>query len=128
MDPTEKQKVILVVDDDILSVKLLRSHLSDNGYRVMSSTDAADGLQMAVDERPDLIVLDVMMPIINGYNFCQLLKSQEEYKAIPIIFMTSRDLKEDKEIGKKMGADAYLTKPVVPEELIAAVSKLLNKS
>jgi len=115
----EKSKRILVVDDDPVIVKLLENRLTEKGYKVVSALEAADGLQMAINDSPDLIVLDVMMPIINGYNFCHLLKSEEGKKEIPIIFLTSRNSKEDIQIGHKMGADAYLTKPVDMGVLIA---------
>jgi len=116
---------ILVVDDDPVIVKLLENRLTEKGYKVVSALEAADGLQMAINDSPDLIVLDVMMPIINGYNFCHLLKSEEGKKEIPIIFLTSRNSKEDIQIGHKMGADAYLTKPVDMGVLIAKINELL---
>src|SRR3989339_175124 len=118
----EKSKRILVVDDDPGIVKLLENRLTEKGYKVVSALEAADGLQMAINDSPDLIVLDVMMPIINGYNFCHLLKSEEGKKEIPIIFLTSRNSKEDIQIGHKMGADAYLTKPVDMGVLIAKIN------
>ncbi|OGX23557.1 MAG: hypothetical protein A2Y03_05275 [Omnitrophica WOR_2 bacterium GWF2_38_59] len=121
----EKSKRILVVDDDPVIVKLLENRLTEKGYKVVSALEAADGLQMAINDSPDLIVLDVMMPIINGYNFCHLLKSEEGKKEIPIIFLTSRNSKEDIQIGHKMGADAYLTKPVDMGVLIAKINELL---
>ena len=121
----EKSKRILVVDDDPVTVKLLENRLTEKGYKVVSALEAADGLQMAINDSPDLIVLDVMMPIINGYNFCHLLKSEEGKKEIPIIFLTSRNSKEDIQIGHKMGADAYLTKPVDMGVLIAKINELL---
>ena len=69
-------KRILVVDDDPVIVKLLENRLTEIGYKVVSALEAADGLQMAISDSPDLIILDVMMPIINGYNFCRLLQFQ----------------------------------------------------
>ena len=116
---------ILIVDDDPTYVKLLENIFKDH-YSYLSTTEAADGLQIAMAQKPGLIVLDVMMPVINGYNFCHILKSQEDYKHIPIIMLTSRDEKEDFEIGRKVGADAYLTKPVNTQELLNTISKLLK--
>ena len=118
-------KTILVVDDDPVIVKLLETRLTKEGYKVITALEAADGLQMAISDSPDLIVLDVMMPIINGYNFCHLLKSEEGKKEIPIIFLTSRNSAEDIRIGQQMGADAYLTKPVDISILVGKMKEIL---
>ena len=126
MPDSQTLKTILVVDDDPTQVKLLEGILINNGFTMMTATEAADGLQMAMTQSPDLIILDVMMPIINGYNFCHLLKSQEIQKKIPVILVTSRDEKKDFDIGHEMGADIYLTKPVNTEELLKAINRLLR--
>ncbi|MCA9409310.1 MAG: response regulator [Candidatus Omnitrophica bacterium] len=117
----KKIESVLVVDDDPVQTRLLESRLKENGYKITVTTEAAEGLQIAMDQKPDLIVLDVMMPIINGYNFCKLLKTEKLDKRIAIILLTSRDDKEDVEIGLEMGADAYLTKPVNIEELLKTI-------
>ena len=117
----EQMKRILVVDDDPVQVKLLGETLKKRGFDVTTTTEAADGLQKAMLNHPDLIILDVMMPVINGYNFCKLLKDQPDRKHIPIILLTSRDNIEDVKIGLKMGANAYLTKPVNMEELLKTI-------
>lgn len=117
---------ILVVDDDELQIKLLKELLSKNGYTVETTTEAAVGLQSAINGSVDLIILDVMMPIINGYNFCKLLKSQEHKKHIPVIMLTSRDKKEDEEFGKEAGANAYLTKPLNTEVFLKTVKDILG--
>lgn len=124
MTDQQKIKTILVVDDDPVQVKLLSDTLSEKGFEILTSIEAAKGLQMAMDKNVDLIILDVMMPIINGFNFCKLLKSQETKKEIPIILLTSRDQKEDIEIGMEVGADAYLTKPVNITELLRTIQCL----
>ncbi len=114
-------KNILVVDDDPVQVRLLNGVLTENGYQVDVSTEAADGLQKAMSNQIDLIILDVMMPVINGFNFCKLLKSEDDHKHIPIILVTSRDEEEDIKIGLEMGANAYLTKPVNSKELLRLI-------
>ncbi len=119
-------KKILVIDDDSVLVKMADSRLKANGYDVMSTTDAASGLEMAIKGNPDLIILDVMMPIINGYNMCSLLKSEEKTKAIPIIMLTARSKETDKAIGREVGANAYMTKPFKMEELLSKIEELLN--
>jgi DNA-binding response OmpR family regulator len=112
---------ILVVDDDPVLIKLLQSTLSEKGFKVTALDNAADGLQFAIKNQPDLIILDVMMPIINGYNFCRLLKNEEGKKHIPIVLLTARDEMDDVEIGMEMGAEAYLTKPVNMGELLRTI-------
>jgi len=115
---------ILVVDDDPVLIKLLHSTLTEKGFKVTAMSNAADGLQCAIKNHPGLIILDVMMPIINGYNFCRLLKNEEGKKNIPIILLTARDQMDDVEIGMEMGAEAYLTKPVNMGELLRTIQTL----
>lgn len=122
------QPRILIIDDDPTVIKLTTSILSSNGYDVLSSPEAPAGLEMAMKEKIDLIVLDVMIPIINGYNICRLLKSQEKYKTIPIILLTSRSEDEDRKIGKEVGADAYIAKPLDRENFLTTIKDLLMKS
>ncbi|MDP8264484.1 MAG: response regulator [Candidatus Aceula lacicola] len=120
------QKKILIIDDDPVQTKLLETKLPENGYLFLSATKAAVGLQMAINKHPDLIILDVMMPIINGYNLCQLLKNDPTHKNIPIILLTSRDKEKDIEIGRNVGADAYLIKPVSISSLLEKIKELLK--
>lgn len=117
------QKILLVDDDRVLTV-FLEKYLSDNGYEVKAMTEAAEGLEYAITRGADLIILDVMMPIINGFNFCRLLKQEEHRKDIPIILLTARDQTKDIEIGLEVGAEAYLTKPVNTAELIKTIKVL----
>lgn len=122
------QSRILIIDDDQGVIKLTTSILSSNGYEVLSSCEAPAGLEMAMKEKIDLIVLDVMIPIINGFNICRLLKSQEKYKNIPIVLLTSRSEDEDRKIGKEVGADAYIAKPLNRENFLTTIKDLLSKS
>ncbi len=122
-----KAKVILVIDDDPAQVKILEKKLPENGYDVLTATQAADGLQKAMKSCPDLIILDVMMPIINGYNLCQLLKNDLKRKNIPIIMLTSRDSEQDRQIGQDVGADAYLVKPLDLSLLLEKIRSLLGE-
>lgn len=117
---------ILVVDDDPVVIRTLEGNLKSNGYEVMVSQEATDGLEKAFKRFPELIILDVMMPIINGFNFCRLLKSQEKHRNIPVIMLTSRSEEEDRKIGMEVGADAYLVKPFRTEELLARIKELLK--
>lgn len=117
---------ILVVDDDPVIIKLLTSVLPENGYEVMASQEAPEGLEMAMKRAPDLIILDVMMPIINGFNMCRLMKSQPECRDIPVILLTSRAGDEDRRIGQEVGANAYVSKPFNTQELLAKIRELLD--
>ena len=118
---------ILVVDDDPVSVKMIETVLAKDGYYVYAYQGAPEGLEAAMKEQPDLIVLDVMMPIINGYNICRLMKSHKEHRQIPIILLTSRSGEEDRRIGEEVGADAHISKPFKREDLLDTVRRLLNK-
>jgi DNA-binding response OmpR family regulator len=120
-------KKILVVDDDPTLTALVSQCLKTNGYEVTAVTEAVDGLEHAMKYGPDLIILDVMMPIINGYNFCRLLKHEEDKKHIPIVLLTSRDQAKDIEIGLEMGAEAYLVKPLNTAELLKTI-KVIESS
>ena len=121
MNAEKKSMKVLVVDDDLIQIKLAETILSEEGYEVLSAKEADEGLQLAMTSHPDIILLDVMMPVINGYNFCKLLKAEEKQKNIAIIMVTSRDELEDIEIGLEMGANAYLTKPIDRQELLKTI-------
>ena len=121
-----KRKTILVIDDDPVLVKALQKKLPENGYAVLTATKAADGLQIAMDKYPDIVILDIMMPIINGYNLCQLLKHDPRHKRIPIIILTCRDSEKDKQIGQDMGADAYLVKTLDIPLLLGKIKELIG--
>ncbi len=127
MTENNLSKTILIVDDNPVITRLIESRLTEKGFSTISTNEAAEGLQLAMSRNIALIVLDVMMPIVNGYNFCRLLKSEKDKKEIPIIFLTSRDKEEDKLFGKEMGAEAYLTKPVDIELLLETVNRLIQK-
>ena len=121
MQGKRKIKKVLVVDDDRIITTLLKKYLEDNGYEVTARNEASEGLEYAMTRKPDLIILDVMMPIINGFNFCRLIKAEEDSKNIPIILLTSRNKLKDIEIGLEMGAEAYLIKPLNIEELLRTI-------
>ena len=123
--PGAPQK-ILIIDDDVCVLKLLRTLLTTHGYEVLSADEAPAGLELAMKARPDLIVLDVMMPIINGFNICRLSKSEEGVRDIPVMLLTSRVEDEDQRIGQEVGADAYLAKPLENRLLLYRVQDLLG--
>ncbi|MDD5492126.1 MAG: response regulator [bacterium] len=118
-------KKILVVEDDALIRELDRVNLESAGFTVVLATDGFQGLEMARTENPDLIVLDIMLPKMDGFKVCRILKFDDKYKHIPIIMLTARIQEVDKETGFKTGADGYMTKPYDPEELIKKVNQIL---
>ncbi len=126
MNTATKKGRILIIDDDQGVLKLVETLLGAQGYNVLSTNDAARGLEMALKTPPDLVVLDVMMPIINGFNICRLLKSQEIAMRIPVILLTSRASEEDFVIGKEVGANAYLPKPIDTKLFLEKVRELLT--
>jgi two-component system, OmpR family, alkaline phosphatase synthesis response regulator PhoP len=118
-------KKILVVEDDALIRELDRINLEAAGFVVVMATDGFQGLEMARTENPDLIVLDIMLPKMDGFKVCRILKFDDKYKHIPIIMLTARIQEVDKETGFKTGADGYMTKPFEPEELIKKINQVL---
>lgn len=119
---------ILVVDDDIDSLKLIVLMLQRNGYEVDGANAGAPALQKVVSDRPDLIILDVMMPDMSGYEVCRRLRKNPETRSIPIIMFTAKTLIDDKVAGFEAGADDYLTKPTHPAELASRVRAILARN
>ena len=118
---------VLIIDDEPELVEMVSLRLEANDYQVISASDGQEGLDRARTEKPDLIILDLMLPKIEGYKVCRLLKFDEKYKNIPIILFTSRAQESDIKLGGEVGADAYITKPFEPDMLLAKVSELLKK-
>ena len=119
---------ILVVDDDIDSLKLIGLMLQRQGYEVVAANAGGQAISKAVAERPDLIILDVMMPDLDGYEVCKRLRSDPGTQTIPIIMFTAKTLVDDKVAGFEAGADDYLTKPTHPAELASRVKAILARS
>ncbi|MFQ3565435.1 MAG: response regulator [Aggregatilineales bacterium] len=122
---TEK---ILVVDDDIDSLKLIGLMLQRNGYEVIAANAGHQAIARAATDRPDLIILDVMMPDMNGYEVCRRLRNNPDTRKIPIIMFTAKTLIDDKVAGFEAGADDYLTKPTHPAELASRVKSILARN
>lgn len=119
---------ILAVDDSPTVLEMLTSILESGGYSVITATDGAEALEMARAERPDLILLDVMLPKLDGYRVCRLLKFDQHYRAIPIIMLTAKAEDQAVATGIRTGADQYLTKPVEPDALLAAIHAEISKA
>jgi two-component system alkaline phosphatase synthesis response regulator PhoP len=119
---------ILVVDDEEHIVELIKFNLEKNGYKVVTAFNGNDALKLAKDEKPDLIVLDLMLPGIDGIEICKILKRDEDTEKIPIIMLTARGEETDKILGLELGADDYVTKPFSVKELIARIKAVLRRS
>lgn len=115
---------IMVVDDEKRLVSLLEAYLSQEGFHVIKASDGREALFMARQEKPDLIVLDIMMPEMDGYEFMRLHRKERN---TPIILLTARVDKDDKVIGLELGADDYVTKPFRPRELLARIRAVLRR-
>ena len=120
------KKRILVVDDEPDFVKAIQIILEANNYEVTVATDGQQGLNLARSQKPDLIVLDLMLPKMDGYKVCRFLKFDEKYREIPIIMLTARGQEEDKSLGQQMGADDYIVKSEKPEILLEKINQLLK--
>ncbi len=118
-------KKILIVDDEQDIVESLKFVLENYNYACYCAYNGEDGLKLAREISPDLIILDVMMPRINGYKISRLLKFDTKYKNIPILMVTARSQEEDKLIGEETGADEYITKPFDLDEVVKTVQKYL---
>jgi DNA-binding response OmpR family regulator len=117
---------VLVVDDDRKTVDLVRMYLEHGGYTVRVAYDGRQALQLAHEHRPDLVVLDLMLPHLDGLDVCHALR--EEVGPLPVIMLTARTTEADKLAGLETGADDYVTKPFSPRELVARVKAVLRRS
>jgi DNA-binding response OmpR family regulator len=117
---------ILVIDDNPSSLRLTSYTLEKKGYQVITASDGLEGLRKTQDEHPDLIILDVMLPGLDGYEVCHRLRQKPETATLPILMMSAKAHQDDKDIGLRMGADDYLTKPASPSEIVAKVETLLT--
>ena len=117
-------KRVLVVDDDVKTVELVKLYLNRDGYRVLTSHNGLEALRLAQEAHPDLIVLDLMLPGIDGLEICRTIRKESD---VPIIMLTARTADEDKLAGLGLGADDYVTKPFSPRELAARVRAVLRR-
>ena len=118
-------ELVLVVDDEQKIVKIARDYLEKSGYRVLSSGDGLDALAAARSQRPDVIILDLMLPGMDGLDVCRTLRRESD---VPVIMLTARSEETDRLIGLEIGADDYITKPFSPRELVARVRSLLRRA
>ncbi|MDI6751360.1 MAG: response regulator [bacterium] len=121
-------KKILIVDDDQDIVEILKALLETEGYDVIEAFDGKEGIDKAYQHMPHLILLDIMMPVLDGWQVCQRLKACKKTSNIPITIITAKAEQEDRNRAKKEGADDYITKPFQPEDLILRVQKSIRES
>lgn len=116
---------ILVVDDEVKIVRVVRAYLEREGYKVVEAHDGVEALEAARREKPDLVVLDLMLPRLSGWDVCRTLRHES---ALPVLMLTARDEDTDKIVGLELGADDYVTKPFNPKELVARVRAILRRA
>jgi len=121
------KKRILVVDDEKDMLYAVKMQLEAHHYEVLTAKDGQEGLNMARQEGPDLIILDLMLPRVDGYKVCRMLKFDSKYKGIPIIIFSARAQQDDKDLGYEVGADAYVSKPFEPKKLLGKIEELLSQ-
>jgi len=117
---------VLVVDDEVYILHILDFSLNAEGYEVITAEDGEQGLAKAKSEQPDLVVLDVMMPKIDGYEVCRQLKQDPKMKDVPVILLTAKGRDIDRKLGLEVGADDYITKPFSPNKLIEKIGSFLG--
>lgn len=118
---------ILLIEDEVPIQELLRFNLEKEGYIVFTACDGEQGLALVKSEKPDLIILDLMLPVLDGFEVCKTLRANKETSNIPIIIMSARNDVVDKVIGLELGADDYMTKPFNPRELSARIKARLRE-
>jgi two-component system alkaline phosphatase synthesis response regulator PhoP len=119
---------ILIIDDELHIVELLRYNLEANGYKVNFSLNGREGLNIAFDKKPDLILLDIMLPELDGFDVCKEIKRNKETESTPIIMLTAKSEEFDKILGLELGADDYITKPFSVRELLARIKAVMRRN
>jgi two-component system alkaline phosphatase synthesis response regulator PhoP len=118
-------KTILVADDEVHIVRIIEDKLIRDGHRVITAADGREALEKALAERPDLILMDVMMPRMNGFEVCRRLRQEEATRTTPIFLITAQGQESDEEAGREAGANRYITKPFSPRQLSQIVREAL---
>lgn len=121
------KKRILLVDDEHHLVDMVKMRLEANDYEVITAYDGQEALDVARREKPDLIILDLMLPKMDGYKVCGLLKNDSRYTSIPILLFTAKAQDDDMKQGRDVGADGYITKPFEPQVLLGKIKELLGE-
>ena len=117
---------ILLIDDDPQALEIAEARLKANGYKFMGVLDGVEGINLIRKEKPDIILLDIAMPGIDGFSLCKIIKGDKNIKKIPVIFFTARELVNDVEKGFEVGADDYVLKPVDWDRLMEKIKRLMS--
>lgn len=120
-------ETILLIEDEKSITELVKYNLEKEGFRVLTTSKGTTGLDVAKKERPGLILLDLMLPELNGLDVCKLLRQDTKTRPIPIIMLTAKGTEADKVVGLELGADDYMTKPFSPRELVARIKAVLRR-
>ncbi|MDP1852587.1 MAG: response regulator [Candidatus Omnitrophota bacterium] len=121
-----EKKRVLIVEDEKDMVSVLKIRLTSIGYDIFSAYDGQEGLSLAQKHNPDLIILDLMLPKLDGYKVCRMLKFDDKYKNIPIIIYTARSQESDRRLADECGADAFIPKTLGQEVLVDKIKKLIS--
>jgi len=122
-------KRVLIVDDESrirLLIEMLLEDFEDDGVELLLAANGQEGLDLVRQYRPELVLLDVMMPVINGFEVCRTVKKEWAMDDVTIVLLTAKGQRQDLQQGEEVGADSYMTKPFNPDELLALVSRVLN--
>jgi two-component system phosphate regulon response regulator PhoB len=128
MEPPMNKGTILVIDDEKDLIDLVRYNLEKEGFDVIAASDGQSGLEVASRHAPDLVVLDLMMPGIDGLQICQRLRADPRTARMPVIMLTAKATEADRIVGLELGADDYITKPFSPREVVARVKAVLRRA
>ena len=120
-------ETILLIEDDMNILELVKFNLEAEGFRIRTATKGSTGLEMALKESPALVILDLMLPEMNGLEICKILKQNEKTRLTPVIMLTAKGTESDKVVGLELGADDYVTKPFSPRELMARIKAVLRR-
>ena len=126
IDMNNHSKKILIVDDEQMTTELAKTFLEKHGFDVVIANDGEEAISIAHDQKPDLILLDVLLPTIDGFEVCKKLKEHPSFKDTPILMFTAKGLSSDAERGKAAGADEYIIKPFSGKALVATIRKHLQ--
>ena len=119
-------KRVLICDDDPVILRLIQVNLELEDFEVLQADNGEAAIEVATAERPDLVILDIMMPRLDGYQTCERLKAQDSTKDIPVVFLSAKAQQSDIDKGVEYGVSEYLTKPFDPNDLVATVKRLLS--
>ncbi|MEO0971324.1 MAG: response regulator, partial [Cyanobacteria bacterium J06639_18] len=118
---------VLLVDDEVGLREAVQAYLEDSGFTIEVASNATEGWEKLQLSTPDVLISDIMMPQVDGYQFLEQVREDPRYKSLPVVFLTARGMTSDRIQGYNAGADAYLSKPFDPEELVAIVTNLIER-